>query len=269
MEFWDYSFRDIKAAYEEVGVGNSRVVMPRTDLRWLGRFQRSSKSDILSAHFKALSELMDFRKNTLVVSTATMSLCNTDAPFDIEKTPSEMGVLTEYVRRKQGALRSFHPFASYTAIGKEAEKICDNVARHAYGPETPKARMIDMNALCVSVGVHPKFTCTTVHHVEFEMGVPYRYVKEFIHPVIRGNVIREEPFYLYVWYKDCELKRDMNKCIFDKFSQDGYKIQEAQLGRGKIYSYSMAEFFQSAVKAFKDDIYIWLSEPPKIRPYRQ
>lgn len=263
----DYTKKDIKAAYEQIGIGKKRTVMLRIDLRWLGRFESYKKEDIVCAHFDVLSDLMDFSESTLVVSTASMTLCNTSTPFDPNNIPSEMGVLTEYIRTRKEAVRSFHPFVSYTAIGKDSEKICSDVARHAFGPETPKSRMIESNALCVSVGTHPRFTCTTVHHIEFLMGVPYRYVKEFFHPVVRNGKTVIEPFYLYVWYRDCDLKRNLNVKIFERFLRSGYDINEARLGKGKVYSYSMADFYLSTVKAFKENIYIWLDEPPVTRPY--
>ena len=243
--------------------------MLRADLRSLGFFDDGDKEKTLSAHFDILSDIVDFKKGTIAVSTASTYLCNTQKPFDLEKTPSERGLMTEFLRTREGAVRSFHPFMSYAAVGKNAGNICNNVSRHSYGPETPKERLLDLNARYVSIGSHPRYTCTIVHHIEFLMGVPYRYVKEFIHPVVRSGKIIREPFYLYVWYKECNVKRNQNIRIFNRFSNEGYTIQEHGLGRGRVYGYSMADFYRSTIQAFRDDIYIWTEEPPTVRPYQK
>ena len=265
---YDYTLNDIKGAYKKIGIRKGSTVLLKTDMRFLGYFESRRKEDILNAHFNVLAELVDLDVGTIVVSTSSTFLCNTDTPFDLKKTPSERGVLTEYIRNMKGALRSFHPFVSHTAIGKNAEMICGNVSRQAYGPGTPKERMLALDTLYVSVGLTPNLTCSLVHYIEFVMGVPYRYVKEFIHPVVRDRKIAYEPFYLYVHYLECEVKRDLNVKIFDRFRNSGNKIEETVLGRGKIYSYSMKDFYKSTIKAFQDDIYIWLKEPPSVRPYQ-
>jgi aminoglycoside 3-N-acetyltransferase len=265
----DYNYKDIREAFKRLGVEKKRVVLIRTDLKYLGRYENHNKNEILKAYFDVLADLVDLSEGTIVVPTASFKLCNTDIPFDLENTPSEMGVLTEYVRKKKEAIRSFHPFVSHAAIGKEARDICEDTARHAYGPETPKARMLERDALCVSIGIHPHLTCATIHHIEMIMGVPYRYPKEYFHPVVRNGEISYECFYLYVWYKECNLKRNRCVNIFNHFCQPGDKVKFAKLGRGKVYSYPMVEFYDSTTKLLSKDIYAWLDEIPEIKPYRR
>ncbi len=263
-----YNYQDIKNAYNKLGVKKGRTVLIKTDIRFLGPYKASNQADILKSNFDALSELIDLSKGTLVVCTASTSLCNTNIPFDLKKTKSERGVLTEYIRNQPGAIRSLHPFMSYTAIGKDANFICRNVSRHAFGPESPKSRIIDMDGLFISIGLHPRLTCSVPHHVEIIMGVPYRYTKEFMHPIVWDGEIRKMPFYLYVWYKECQIKKDQNIKIFKRFIDSGYTCNKQVLGRGNIYSLSLKDYFVNTLQAFKDDIFVCLEEEPEIKPYR-
>ncbi len=265
----DYTAEDLRRAYEEVGVRRGMTVLLKTDLLKLGYFESRKKEDILEAHFRVLSDLVDLNKGTIVVSTSSTYLCNTKEPFDPRTTKSERGVLTEYIRTREGAVRSFHPFTSYAAIGREAREMCSDVSRHAYGPQTPKARLLERETLCVSMGLPPRLTTSLVHHVEMIMGVPYRYTKEFIHPVVRGQDIAEEPFYLFVYYRECAIKRNRNVKIFERFLQKGHRIAESKLGKGLLYAYSLNDFYRWTIEAFKEDIYIWLDEPPRVRPYQK
>ena len=105
-----YNYYDIKEAYKKLGVSKGMTISLKTDLRYLGPYDSNSQNDLLAAHFNVLADLVDLSVGTIVVSTATFSLCNTENVFDILNTPSEMGSLTEYARTRPGSVRSFHPF---------------------------------------------------------------------------------------------------------------------------------------------------------------
>lgn len=263
----DYNYNDIERAYKKAGVSKGRIVLIKTDLRLLGLFDPKNSIGVLRAHFDALSNLIDLSVGTLVVSTSSTSICNTNIPFDVDNTPSERGVLSEFIRLVPGAIRSLHPFHSYAAIGKYAKLITSDVSKHAFGPETPECRLIAADALCISIGLHASLTCSTVHHVEMQMGVPYRYSKEYLHPVIINKQVMNELYYMYVYYRECEINRNRNVKIFQEFIDNDYKLTQVSLGRGNIYSYSMYDFYMSTIQAFKKDIYVWLDKPPTTKPY--
>jgi aminoglycoside 3-N-acetyltransferase len=262
-----YSYNDIREAYKKIGISKGMTISLKTDLRFLGPYYDEQYSDVLAAHFNALADLIDLSEGNIVVSSATFSLCNTEKIFDIDNTPSEMGALTEYIRKLPDACRSFHPFASYVAIGKNADYICSNTSRHSVGPNSPKARLLELDAQYLSIGFHPFLVTMVIHHIEETMGVPYRYVKEFNHPVLRnGNIVRE-PFYLFVRYLESKAKMNLNKKVFPNFFKAGFNIKEESLGRGSIYSYSMNEFYSSTVQLLTNDLYACLEREPLVRPY--
>ena len=205
-----YSYQNIIDAFKKIGVTKGKTVLVKSDLRFSGPFEKPNKKSTLESYFNALSEVVSLGEGTIVVPTASHKLINTAIPFDLKNTPSQLGVLNEYIRLKDESVRSFHPFDSYTAIGKNATPICEDVSKHAYGLETPKSRLIDSDAMCVTIGLQPRFCSSSPHHIEMLMGVPYRYTKEYIHPVMRNNKITFEPFYRFVWYRDCQLKRNKN-----------------------------------------------------------
>lgn len=261
-----YSYHDLLKAYQRLGVDKGRVVHVAASLPYLREFEKPGAS-VLDAHYNALRSLLG-KEGTIVVFTQSTQLCNTDVPYDLDNTPSISGVFSEYIRKKKGAYRSCHPFCSFAAIGKRAKEIVLDTTRHAYGPETPMARMIDLDTLTVSIGLPPRLGASTIHHVEQVMGVPYRYTKEFDHPVARDGKIVKELFYLYVWYRECNIKRNRLVKIFEKFRAQ-HEIKSVDVGKGQIYSYSMAEFYACAIKLLKEDIYMWLDEIQGIKPYRK
>lgn len=259
-----YTYDDIRSALLNLNIERGDTLLIRADLRYLGMYS-DGVSNLTKDLFAIFSDLVDLSEGTIVVPTGCLSLCNTTIPYHPEKTPSELGVFSEFVRHIPGAIRSFHPFFSYTAIGKKAHEICADHPRSAFGLNTPKDKLISMGAKAISIGASPRFTCTTVHHAEFMVGVPYRYVKEFIHPVYRNGEILNEPFYLYVMYRTSDMKRNNNVKLWATFP--GW-LATAPLGAAHVYSYSIKEFYQHCVKKMQEDFFIYLDEEPDVKPYR-
>lgn len=261
-----YGYHDIVDAYRRIGVGPGKVVYAASDILRVADYEERGSTPLMEAHYRALREVLG-PEGTLVVPTASTQLCNSDTPFHPAETPSfRVGSFSEYVRTRPETLRSFHPFTSYSAVGLRAAEITSNVSRHAFGPETPMARMIDRDAMAVCIGILPNWSCSAVHHVEQVVGVPYRYIKEFVHPVVRGDEVLHEPFYMHVWYREIDMKRNHNERLFAKL-RDKMEIREGELGFGKVYGYSLEEFYSHACRIFADDIYIWWETPPSARPY--
>ena len=82
------------------------------------------------------------------------------------------------------------------------------------------------NRKYISIGKHPRDTTSVIHHVEMLMGFPYRYIKEFIHPVLLEGKVVKEPFYMNVRYYECNAVRTLDRLIFPHFYKCGYKIQD-------------------------------------------
>jgi aminoglycoside 3-N-acetyltransferase len=262
-----YSTADLVRAYGEMGLGVKDVVYVTGNLGAFGFHEARQKAATLRAHLEALQEVIG-AAGTVVVPTHSFDLCNTETVFDVLETPSQRGPLTEWVRRQQGAVRQFHPFASLTALGAEAEAICGHCTRHAYGPNTPYDRLLERNAWGVSLGLPPERTCSVIHHLEQVMAVPYRYVKEFLHPVRRGDEVRVEPFYLYVTYRDADLVRDRNVKLF-AHPLLAAAVRRARVGMGEMAAYRMSVLRDAAVELMSADIYHWLRVAPERRPYQR
>tara|TARA_Y100000310_G_C20618430_1_gene781922 strand:- start:1141 stop:1581 length:441 start_codon:yes stop_codon:yes gene_type:complete len=141
-------------------------------------------------------------------------------------------------------------------------------SRHSYGEGSVLGRLLSYrNVSHVSIGLHPRFVCSIVHHAELIMGVPYRYNKEFMHPIEVGNHDGRpsvEPFYMNVTYRGCALVRDRNKKFFQKVV-----VRGAKLGSGDVYTYSLRDLVQQAVELLREDIYAWLDHPPDQRPWQE
>lgn len=265
---YNYDFNDLLTAYSKLGVGPGKLVYVGSDLTRLMQYAEPGRSATLSAHLNAIQDLIG-PEGTVFVPTASTSLCNTNIVFDPAVTPSnDMGVFSEFVRTQKNAYRSFHPFWSVTGIGARAKELLSDVSRHAYGYGSIWQKFVDNDALSLNIGKHPQYSVSVIHHIETIIGVPYRYTKEFIQPVMRNGLLSYEPFYLSVIYRDCDALRDQNRKIFANFEKHGTLNKEPIGKRGFAWSFSYAEFFKVTTDLLLKDIYSWLEQPPNIRPYQ-
>ena len=263
----DQNFQSLTQFYSDSGIKHGSTVYVSADMGKMLSSATEDRRKLLWAHFDAIKSLIG-EKGTIVVPTASLNLCNTDIVFNPETTPSSgMGAFSEFVRVQHGAVRSFHPFWSVAAVGYNACELVQDISRHAFGYNSIWTRLIENDCISLHLGVHPRFSFSLIHYIELLSGVPYRYTKEFIHPVFRNGEVSLEPFYHFACYKNADLNRDKNIRIY-KWFESNFQVGEMNFSRGKIWCYPMDDFFSIVSRLFMQDIYCWLSTEPNIRPYR-
>jgi len=92
--------------------------------------------------------------------------------FDLRRTPSEMGLLTEVFRRTPGAKRSLHPTHSICAFGPLAEEltVTHHLAATRTGLGTPFNFMAERKTAIVGLGVEYYRCLTQTHTAEDILG---------------------------------------------------------------------------------------------------
>lgn len=220
----------------------------------------------LPLHLEAIQFLIG-DNGTLVVPTHTWSLRDSGLPFDPKESPSEAGPFSEMVRLENESRRNFHAFASLSALGLNANTICNSRSRHAYGPDTPWDFLCNENALFVSVGDGVSETISAVHHAEFLAGVPYRYTREILHPCRSDDgTVSAEVFFLQVLYSQIDFERDGNRRFLSAY-KESCRFSRSQIGRTYLESVELGRFLEIALSMLHSDIYSWLRSPPEIRPW--
>lgn len=79
--------------------------------------------------------------------------------FDVKRSPSVLGLLSELARRHPAALRSIHPINSIVAIGKNAEEIVGEHGNSIYPCDetSPYYKIMKYNGIIVGLGVDTNF----------------------------------------------------------------------------------------------------------------
>ena len=144
----------------------------------------------------------------LILPTFSYSFCR-DEPFDVEHTPSAVGVLPEYFRQLPQVRRTPEPIFSTAVHGHLPpaweRRLFAVGDKDCFGDESVFALLLEADAKLVFLGVAPT-ACTFIHHVEQSEGVAYRYFKEFRGLVRRDGASRRVTARYYVRDLDSDVE---------------------------------------------------------------
>jgi aminoglycoside 3-N-acetyltransferase len=105
--------------------------------------------------------------------------------FNVRRTPSQMGIVSELFRHVSGVLRSLHPTHSVCALGPLAEEITctHHLSSAACGPLSPFGVMARYKTAILGVGTEYYRTLTQVHATDDHMGPDFPIPREPEEPV--------------------------------------------------------------------------------------
>jgi aminoglycoside N3'-acetyltransferase len=112
--------------------------------------------------------------------------------FDLRRTPSQMGLLTELFRRSRGVVQSRHPVYRLAALGPLAEELTaghENVPS-GMGRATPFDFMAQHKARIIGIGKTFQ-VMTQVHQVDYLMGTDWP-VPQKILPNIPVTIVEKQ-----------------------------------------------------------------------------
>jgi aminoglycoside N3'-acetyltransferase len=184
---------------------------------------------------------------TLAMPAFTLSFPKTRV-WELESTPSEMGVLTEAFRKSPGALRSLHPIHSVTAVGAGAAALTGGWSASSFGPGSAFEMLHEADAwlLCAGVGAE---RLTFVHYVEERCKVPYRAYKPFPGAVrSRGK----DDLRVYTMYaRDLRFKVSVDR--FPAVLKDLKVGRSAPLAYGTLHAWRAREVFDAVQGLLRRD----------------
>jgi aminoglycoside 3-N-acetyltransferase len=162
----------IAAGLLRAGLGRGDVVMVHSSLRSMGHVEGGADA-VVDALLETIGP-----SGTLVVPTFTFGLGRAADPvFDPEHHASEMGVITEAVRRRPGARRTRHLTHSFAALGAHASTIAGVQGAAAFACDGPLWQLVEFDARILLLGVS-YLRCTFFHIIEYMVQVPYRYWRD-------------------------------------------------------------------------------------------
>ena len=151
------------------GLRKGGAVLVHSSLRSMGRVEGGPET-VIRGVLKALGP-----EGTLLVPALSYDYVDAARPvFDVLRTPSNIGAIPEYFRRRPCTLRSVNPTHSVCGIGMEAERMLEDhhLDDTPCGPHSPyrALRDVDGQILFLGCGLRPN---TSMHGVEELAQPPY------------------------------------------------------------------------------------------------
>ena len=174
----------------------------------------SSINALLPMYKGNVKELLDYlilyskqKKVTLVMPTFTLGKKNSGPEsfylnkkvFDVDKTPTTVGLLNELFRRKKDVLRSIHPTHSIAALGPKAEELTNkhHICETSFGDNSPFGIMDSYNTKILGLGVYYYRNLTHVHVVEDILKDKFPYPIKRTFNIIPVKLKNNDEFFKY------------------------------------------------------------------------
>jgi aminoglycoside 3-N-acetyltransferase len=184
--------KELKEVLKNKGIKKKDTVCVFSDITSFGipqmlkeKIKEKGMNFLLDSYIETFQDLIG-KNGLLLMPTFTYSATNNEV-YDVQKTKSTVGVLTEYFRKKDDVVRSLHPIFSFAAWGKKAPEIIKIDDWDSFGPKSVMGKLDDLNAMYVLFGVGMHDSATFVLYSEQKHKTYYRYFKRFPAKIINGN----------------------------------------------------------------------------------
>ena len=249
MEVSMYTFEELVESFRALGVNEGDTLLVHSSYKSLGEVDGGPQTVI-----RALEAALGTEgEGTLIMPTFNFDF-NKGEAWDVNTTPSKMGVLTELVRKDERAKRVFHPFYSFAILGKHAEMLGSLRYKSAYERNSVFGKLRDLDAKIMVIGLSYNNSMTFFHHIEQMEGVDYRFLKQFTGEVTdeNGNTYMDT-FEMLV--------RDIDKGVMTMVDPMGALMEET----GVIKSHKIGDADVKLMKA--NEVYEFTAREMKRDPF--
>lgn len=160
----------VAEALRDCGLEEGDACFFQDELGDLGRFEDGAAT-IIEGVDKVIGPRGLVAMPSYPMTSSAFEYLSDDPVFDLRRTPSQMGIVSEAFRRDPETQRSLHPSHPVCARGRGAEALLagHDAAPTPFGHGTPFMRLVDADALQIFFGgglrplsmYHP-FECTRV-----------------------------------------------------------------------------------------------------------
>ena len=236
------NLNDLILGFKEIGLRTGDIVLVHNSFKSFGGVEGGPQTVI-----DALLEVLG-AEGTLLMPTFTFAFCeqynkNGEGYFDVDNTPSEMGVLTEFLRKMPGAKRSIDPIYSVAVYGKYANELASVNDKLVYGKNSIFGKLYELDAKQMLIGLSYNNSWTFVHFVEQQEGVDYRYEKDFSGTIVVGGKKYKDTFTMNV--------RDISKGVQTAVDPMGKILEERGAVRIKKIGNSTIKLLMSSKQVYE------------------
>ena len=176
--FHAFTPADLRACLATLGVASGDIVLVHSSFDAFVGF-KGKPSDVIAALMDAVGPTGTLLMPTLPFSGTAVAWVKDHPLFDVARTPSRMGLITELFRRSPGVIRSVHPTHPVAAWGRDAAAMTagHHLARTPCGEPSPFAQLLERRGKILLLGAD--ISSLTFFHLTEELLEPRLPVSPF------------------------------------------------------------------------------------------
>ncbi len=161
-----FSSADLLRTFRTLGIGPGDTLLVHSSLDQFGAYT-GKPTDVLTVLQEAIGPSGTLLLPTLPFTDSAVEYVRGAGVFDVERTPSKMGLLTELFRRMPGVIRSIHPTHAVAIKGAAAAELASghSEAKTPCGRGTPYARLLERSGKILFLGCDIR-AMTFFHSIE-------------------------------------------------------------------------------------------------------
>jgi aminoglycoside N3'-acetyltransferase len=264
--FFKYDSKDLEYALRQLGIKSGDTVLLHVTYKFNSGYVGKPQSIV-----DVLIDIIGDNGNLLMVSLpytgSTLEYLQKNEVFDVRKSVSQMGIITEIFRRRQGVLRSLHPAHPVLVYGKDSEYIVKDHDKCIFscgkGSPFEKFYLLKGKILFFDTTFRP---ITFLHYIEdiIKNKLPFPlYTAE----PIRSKVIdynRNEieittfPFDRYIF-------ENRDSLLLGKYLDDNKKLRKKKIGRTELILVDSEDAVWGVNKLLENGILIYRGHENKYK----
>ena len=243
-------------ALRDAGINNGNTVFVHSRVSAFGKLLAFDKNFLMQSLIDSVKDAVG-SDGTIIMPTFSYSF-DRNEPFDIDKTQSTVGALTEFFRKQPEVIRTAHPNHSVAIWGSNKHDL-SNIGKDTFDENSIFGKLHKLDGKIVFFGAHFQ-SCTFIHYIEQMHKVHYRHMKKFKGEVIINGSARDEEISLYKKYSVFFSSfSGLEKHLLEKGIMKNMKV-----GAGNIMAVKCRDLFDEGCKLLDKDIFFFLKNDPAI-----
>jgi len=266
-----YGPTQLEAKLRALGIKEGDSVIMQSSFSDLNGFSGEAV-DVLDCVQKILGPDGNLFMVSMPYGGSARDYLNERKPFNVRRTPSHMGLLSELFRRRKGVLRSANPLHPILAYGPRAEWLVEGheELQHSCGENSPFERMLELDTKALLFDVDLD-VLTFMHYLEhvFRDTAPVDvYTPEPLPASIidRNGVNRD--IAVYAFASDAMKLRNFG-VVYDEVLRRGL-VRAGRIGNTNLQVVGLRDVMAAGKALVAQGIHIFAlpGEPTRVRPLR-
>jgi len=234
---YNYNSKDIYVALKRIGLKRNAIVYCHSNIGLSGKLNNFYDADSICRQFYNNIFRVIGKNGLLIVPTYTYSFGKNryglefkkKEIFNKSKTPSLMGLFSEWIRKKKRSQRTNDPFFSSSLLGNY-KRINLNISNNSFDENSLFSRLDALNAVFLNINFSGY---TYIHYLERKLKVKYRFDKKFFGTMYKKKKPMRVEWKIFVRNKNKKKLID-NHLPLVNYMKKKKLIHTVNLGRGEI-----------------------------------